>query len=543
MKRRLSAILACVFLISALAACAGNNNGAGNKNNGTANVTQSPSAAPSDSGAGTEQPNTYGDTGGLTLPLVDKPTTITWMLSGESDPNGKLVAQEIEKRTGIKVNFQAFSNSTYQDKLRVTVASGKLPDIFHGLKPAELKQIGGQKAVVAINDYLDILPNFNRMYVEENPWVIKSYGDENGKMYAWPIYNMNRDVNHGLMARMDILKELGLEMWKDTDGFYEVLKAMKAAYPDSYPFASKTKELIFKDLAYGWGIAGDSYPAYYDEASKVWKFASIQPEHKELLDFIKKLYNEGLIDPEFLTDTPDSWTAKMTTDKSFVTWDWIGRLDLFYNQIKDVNPDFDLRYANPIGPTGNIRTLPKIDASWGITVANNANKEAALKLLDYLSSPSGAELVTIGAEGVNFTWDESGKATYPELSDLPTVDINVLNDRYGMWMEGMYLAPDRRSVYYNFTEKEQEAQDMMLSDNKFEPLDPVLNFTDQENARLAEIQTSLEKAAAEFNSKYVLNKAYGNSEWEAWVQNAAKIGVTEYIGIYNAAQERFDSSK
>ena len=88
---------------------------------------------------------------------------------------------------------------------------------------------------------------------------------------------------------------------------------MKEAYPDSYPYASKTKEHIFRDWAFGWGIGGANYPTYYDETAKVWKYATIQPEHKEMLDFMKKLYNEGLLDPEFMTDTDDSWTAKMTS--------------------------------------------------------------------------------------------------------------------------------------------------------------------------------------------------------------------------------------
>lgn len=540
-RKLLSVVLICSLMITILAACGENNKdeAARNNNSATGNEANTPAEKPA---AEESNQNQYGDTGGLKLPLVDKPTKITWMLVGENPVNDKLVAKEIEKRTGITVDFQTFSTTTYQDKLRVTVASGKLPDIFHGLKLAELNKIGQQKAVVAINDYADMLPNFSRLYIEENPWVVGSYGDENGKLYSWPIYNMNRDVNHGLMFRKDIFDELGIAEWTDTEGFYQALKKVKEAYPDSYPMASKTKEFIFRDLAYGWGLGGANYPAYYDEASKEWKYATVQPEHKEMLDFMKKLYNEGLLDPEFVTDTPDSWTSKMTTDKAFVTWDWIGRLDLFYNQIKDQNPKYDLRYANPVGPTGNIRTLPKVDASWGITVANNANKEAALKLLDYLTSPSGAELVTLGVEGVNFNFGADGKPVYPELTDVPLVDIKVLEDRYGMWLEGMYLAPDRRSVYYNYTEKEQEAQDKMVSANRFEPLDPVLNFTDEENSTIAELQTALEKAAAEFNAKYVLDKSYGDAQWEQWKQNAAKLGATQFVETFNSAQKRLDAS-
>ncbi|RJX38778.1 extracellular solute-binding protein [Paenibacillus pinisoli] len=535
-KKLMTIVLALTLVASMLAACSGNGN-----SGGTAPPQSPPPSSDGDIDGG-EAVNPYGDTGGLTLPLVDKPTTLTWMLVSENPVNDKMIVKEIEKRTGIKLDIQNYSSATYQDKLRMTLASGKLPDIFHGLKPSELKKIGQQKAVVAINDYADMLPNFKKLYIDENPSVIASHGDQDGKLYSWPIYNMNRDVNHGMMFRKDIFDKHGIEEWTNTDEFYDALKKLKEQYPDSYPMASKTKEYIFRDLAYGWGLGGASYPAYFDESEKLWKFASTQPEHKQMLDFLKKLYDEKLLDPEFLTDTPDSWTSKMTTGKSFVTWDWIGRLDLFYNQISAENPDYDMRYANPIGPTNNIRTLAKIDTNFGIAVANNQNKEAALKLLDYLTSPSGAALVTLGVEGETFNFDATGKPVYPELTDVPLVDIKVLEDRYGLWLEGMYLAPDRRSVYYNFTEKEQEAQDKIVSANKFEPMDPELNLTDEEIAIVAEYQVAMEKAANEFNAKYVLNKSYGEKEWTAWLKTAEKLGESKYMEVYNAAQKRLDAA-
>ena len=532
-RKYLSIILILSFLI--LAACGSNNNNAANNVNEPAPV-ETPAETP------VEPNDEYGDTGGLTLPLVDKPTTISWMLISDNPANDKLIAKEIEKRTGITLDLQTNPSATFQDKLRVKMASGKLPDIFHGLKPAELKKLGQQGAVVAINDYADSLPNFKKLYMEENDWVIKSYGDEQGKLYAWPIYNMNRDVNHGFMYRKDIFDKNGIKEWTNTEEFYQALVKLKEIYPDSYPLASKTIVNIFRDYAYGWGIGGTQYPTYYDESAKTWKFATTQPENKEMLDFMKKLYNEQLIDPEFITATTDSWTSKMTTDKSFVTYDWIGRLDLFYNQVSSTNPEFDLRYANPVGPTGNIRTLPKVDANWSITVANNENKEVALKLLDYLTSPSGAALVTLGVEGETFNFDADGKPVYPELSDLPLVDIKALENEYGLWLEGMYLNPDRRSVYYNFTEKEQEAQYKMLAANSFEPLDPVLNFTDEETAAIAELQITLQKAAEEFNTKYVLDKNYGDAQWEEWKVNAEKLGASKLADLYNSAQKRFDAA-
>ncbi|MDG0794177.1 extracellular solute-binding protein [Cohnella ginsengisoli] len=541
--KRISGGVVLALTAAALAACGGNNeNGGASASPAASSQAASASASGTASSAASASAD-YGDTGGLKLPLVDKPTTINWMLVGETPPNDKMIVKEIEKRTGITVNFQTYASSTFQDKLKVTVASGKLPDIFHGLTAAELKKLGKQGAVVAINDYANMLPNFKKLYMEENDWVVKSYGDESGKIYTWPIYDMNRAVNHGFLYRKDIFQKNGIPEWTDTEGFYQALKKLKEIYPDSYPYASKSTVNIFKDFAYGWGIGGANYPVYYDEAAKTWKFASTQPESKAMLDFMKKLYNEKLLDPEFITDTQDSWTSKMTSGKSFVTFDWIGRLDLFYNQVKDSNPKYDLRYGNPVGPTGHVRSLPKIEAGWSITVANNANKEASLKLLDYLTSPSGAALMTLGVEGETFNFDANGKPVYPELANEPAVDIKVLENKYGIWLEGAYLRPDHRSVYFNYTEKEQEAQDKITSGNKFEPLDPVLNFTDDETATIAELQTSLQKAAEEFNTRYVLDKKYGDAEWEAWKTNADKLGAAKLAKIFNDAQQRYDSAK
>ncbi|CAM3611677.1 extracellular solute-binding protein [Marinicrinis lubricantis] len=536
-KKLLSLVVVFTMVFTVLAACGGNNN-----NNGGSNGGSNDGGTNTGGNKPTEDVSAdYGDTGGLQLPIVDEPVTLTWMHAGNvTITDEMLVVKEIEKRTGIKVEFQTYSPQTYEDKLRVTVASGKLPDIFNGLKAAELKDIGKQGGVVAINEYADMLPNFSKLYLEENPWVIKSFGDQEGNLYTWPIYQLNREVNHGFMYRKDIFDKHGIEPWTNTEEFYEALKKLKELYPDSYPYASKNTEYIFRDWAYGWGIGGANYPAYYDENEGTWKFAAVQDAHKEMLDFMKKLYNEGLLDPEFLTDTQDSWTTKMTTDKAFVTWDWIGRLELFPNQVKETMPDYDLRYALPIGPTGNVRSLPEV-SDYSLAVANNKNKEVALKLLDYLTSPSGADLMTLGVEGVNFEWGEDGYPVYPELSDLPIVDISILEDRYGMWQEGAYLRPNRKSVYFKYSEREQEAQDMIMSEDRREVEDPILNFTDEEISSLSELQTSLQKAAEEFNSKYVLDKSYGDKQWEEWKAQAAKAGVDEMLEIFNAAQARYDA--
>ena len=121
------------------------------------------------------------------------------------------------------------------------------------------------------------------------------------------------------------------------------------------------------------------------------------------------------------------------------------------------------------------------------------------------------------------------------------MDIKVLEERYGAWVEGMYLNIDPRSTYFNYTEKEQGAQDKINAGMKYEALDPVLKFTNEETSKIAELKTSIQKAGVEFAVQYVLDKNYGETQWNEWLANAQKLGSSELEGAYNAAQERFNA--
>lgn len=495
-----------------------------------------------------EEAPDYGDTGGLILPLTDKPVTLTMLVpTAVLDLEKKFAFQELEKRTGLTLDVQEVPESAYAEKFKVILASGKLPDIMLTGAYKEINKIAeDSNALVAINEHVDILPNFKKVFVDnpEASWALKSYSAPNGNMYMWPKYNSERVVNHGYLFRKDIFDKHGIKEWTTTEEFYDALKKLKEIYPDSTPFVSKLKESLFNRMSYGWGIkvpaAGGRDVAYYNEDEKVWKSSVTAPEFKEMLDFIKKLYNEGLLDPEFLTDTQESWSGKMAQDgKGFVTFDWVGRMDMFREQVKDTNPDYDLRYALPIGPVGQWLTLSKV-SGYGVAIADNKNKELSLKLVDYLTSPSGAELMTMGVEGITFVRESDGSITYPEFADKETISIKDLEEKYGMFTDGTYLRMADDCVYFNLSEREQEAADKMVKHNRLAPNDPILKFTAEEEDKLSELVPPISTAALEFATKYVIEPSYGEAQWNEWIKQAENLKIQEAVDIHNQAQKRFD---
>ena len=488
-------------------------------------------------------PAKIGDYGTLKLPIDTKGTTIRMMCNTDvTTNNDSVVIKELRRRTGINLQIIAVPLASYQQKAKVMIASkDEMPEILHpsGFAQDEINDFGNQGAFAEILQYKEKLPNFKKLYIDEAEerqiaGALKNSMTADGKLYMFPIYDINRDVNHGMLYRKDIFDKHNIPMWHDKDSFLDTLRQLKKIYPNSTPYASKTKTTIVRDLGYSWGLNG--FATYYDETDGKWKYSCTDPKFKEVLDFIQTMYNEKLIDPEFLTATQNAWTTKMTqADKAFVTWDWIGRLDQFSNA--STVPGYDLRYAYPIG--GKVITLGRTGN--GSVVKKGPAELLCLQLCDYLLSDSGAQLITMGIEGVTYTLREDGKADYIGFEGQKGVSINDLESKYGMYIAGVYKRFDRRSSYYDFTEREQEAQDLM--NNKpgggYMPLDPVLAFTPEERDVRTQYESGIGKAAEEFATKYILN-GYGEKEWNEWLEKAKALGTEKVIEQYNKAQDRYN---
>lgn len=521
MKKIISLILVCFMVMGFFAGCANNNQNASSLYNPDLKV---------------------GDTGGLKIPLSENAQKITWSVSSSNNNlNDSYVVKKIKEATGIDLELVILSPSTALEKIKVLAAAHDLPDIVgQGLDSSFADDLCIQGAFAAVEDYIDVLPNFKRTFVDnkENNWIFKSYAASDGKLYGFYGYDFNRDINTGAsLYRKDIFDKHGIKMWHSPETFYQALKQLKELYPDSYPYASKMGEKIFNVWSTSWGLVAQN--VYYNEDTKKWGYSDVQPEYKEMLDFMKKLYNEGLMDPEFVTATQSAWTQKMTLgNKSFVTTDWIGRIPMFKEQTKDTIPEYDLRYGNPIGPDQTMPLASQI--CWARHVSNNDNSETSFKLLDFILSPAGKELITMGIEGETYTIGEDGMAKYNEYPDtVPT--ITDLEEKYGMFVEGMYLSFDRRSCYFQFSEAEQEAQEFAKDPKNMSPRDPELVFTAEEKENKNSLLSALNKAGKEFSVKYVLNNG-GDKEWNEWVKKAEKLGYKDLEKILNDAQKRYDAN-
>lgn len=450
--------------------------------------------------------------------LVDEETTLTLFFTAEGENIGDLwIWDVIREKTGIVVEPICYSTDIATEKFATYIASGELPDISLGMfEHQELVAYGEQGAIAAPSDYLDIMPNYKALLIDDPDMKVlyDEHTTENGKNYQIPRYKFNRDVNHGNMYRADVFEALGIEPWTDTEGFYNALVALKKAYPDSYPLVTGAYQSTLKRYVNNFDL--QDILLHYDYDTKEWSLSPTSDNFKEFLDFFQKLYAEKLMDVEFFSSTSDDMTEALLTDKGFVCNEWIGRMSIINGLAKENDPEtkFDLVYGYPIG-NGKIQQLSLFDAS-GNAVALNDNTEASMKFVDWWFSEEGAEIITIGVEGDNFEWVD-GKPVYPDMEG--DVTINTLFEKYGMWIGGMDARADHRSVYYAYTDHEQAAQDLINENCGYTKYNPAVKVAETDSEEYATLYANLETTTWNFLSNYIVNAGYGEKEWNDFVDS------------------------
>ena len=525
MKLKLKVLLvACTLIVSLMTGC-----------------IKSSDTVENDQGKTQEQVKTasYAKTG--ELPITYKPITLTMLIGVDNPlPKESFVFDRIEELTGIKIIPQHVNQYDLDQRFDLLLAAKNLPDICPvGVERAE--QYGTLGAFVPINKFFDILPAYKEIYDKEG-YIRKNQLSSDGNLYFFATYQSSREVNHGMLYRKDIFDKHGIQSPPDgPDEWFDALKALKEIYPNSTPFVCKTGDVFFRDMYTSWGNSMIDHNNYfgYDHDDDMFKFAPVTEEWKQMLEYLNKLMVNGILDPEFLTSSLDDWSAKMTKEtQSFATYDWVDRMILFHDAVKDRIPDYNLRYGYPMGPTGKHYSLSQVqDGGLGVP-SESKHIEPALQLIDWLYTDDGCREVTIGQEGVTFIRDENGNIRYHELEKVGIEPVmNSLRDEYGLMQ--IYTRMHPECVYFNLHDGLKEGIKMLKDDNRILPYFPRTIFTNEEEEEKLEFYASLKKAAVEYSANVIYGTKNTEEDWDKWLRNAEQLGYKRGEEIENNAYARY----
>lgn len=343
--------------------------------------------------------------------------------------NDSALIKKLNEKLNIKLDLQWIPGASYNDKISVLAASNSLPDVYR-IVAQDYMQWRDKGVFMDVKPFLSSYPNLTKELPEA------AWKELNGKSsyYGLPYYGIPHLFS--LSIRKDWLDKLHLKMPETIDEFYNVAKAFVTQDPDGNGKADTTGFSIVINPNGTFGNASSLMGAFglgNEWDLKDGKLVAMQAQSEELkgfIGFLRKAYAEGVLDKNFLVmKTADArnklWNSQVGIQ--LVNPNEVLRLDL--PNIRKNAPQAELvQLLPPAGPTG-IRAT-QTDGMGQIKVVINKNidpkkQQRILKLLDYLLSDEGYDLLKEGVEGVDYKKKEDG--TFVKLETKETGNLLSIN--------------------------------------------------------------------------------------------------------------------
>ena len=288
---------------------------------------------------------------------TSKSPTLIWLTSVQGGKGPKeipLFDQAVYKLTGIHVKMIKPPGGEYTQKLETILATGEPLDIAY-LNAGEFDKLYAKNPQL----FTPLTKWIQESKVLSNPKIIpasewKRITQTNGQIYA--VFNK---WEQGTMpiVRMDWLRKLNLPVPKTFSDYYNVLKAFTRDDPngdgrnDTYGMAIGYTLYDVSGLFGAYGLQRGLAPDSNGDLYSPWATKAAMPVYQ----FLAKLYKQGILEPNFITNKSSNFRDLFMTGKAGMTWYWAAWVGLFNEKVHAQHPNnpFDAEgIAPPEGPNG-----------------------------------------------------------------------------------------------------------------------------------------------------------------------------------------------
>ena len=466
--------------------------------------------------------------------------------------------KELEKKTGINIEFQHPPTGQDAEQFNLVIASGKFPDIIERDwtnapgGPAKYIKDG---VILRLNDLIkQYAPNLNKVLTDHPDWRRMIVTDE-GDIYCFPFIRSDPYLLTfaGLTLRGDWLDKLGLKTPTTIDEWHDVLVAFKTKDPNGNGKADEIPFTPWKDNSarggfnmYGfvgaWGIGMNWF-----QDKGVVKYGPLEPAFKDFLKTMAQWYKEGLIDPDYITTNLAQLDAKMTGNQLGVavlnTGSGIGK---YIPLMLPKDPKFKMTPAPyPVLKAGDKPQLGQRDnvyAGQGSAAITTANKRVpeTVKMLDYAYGPEGHMLFNFGVEGLTYTMVNG----YPKYTDevMNSPQKLPMNQAMGKHVRSIFNGPflqDKRYMeQYAGLPEQQDAIKIWMQPSNEKQL-PQITPTQEESKKFSTIMAD---ATTRFDEGFnkILQGQLPIDAWDKVVKDLKQMGIDDAAKIQQAALDRYN---
>lgn len=415
MKKRkiLSLLLASSMCVGLLAGCSGSGR--------TAENTES-AAAGADSTAAAQE------AGGSTAAEEDlSPITFEYYnADGKNADWDNPVARAITDATGVtlEVSYPVSSTGDPAEDVALMIANNEYPDLIYAKGSAtDLYEAG---AFIDMTDLIEQYgPNIKKMYGEELEKLKWGEGDDGIYQLSYAGVNAQTLTTGGTcQIQWAAVKENDYKYPTTLEEYEALIKKYMEAHPKTED-GLDTIGITMSASDWHWMItlgnpagfiadaASDNGQWLIDEGYNV-TYKHTSPEEKEYFKWLNRMYNEGILDQDFATQTDDDYIAKVSSGRVVAITDALWH----YNQCQQVlvkDGKVDKTYCGlPVVLNDSqkcaVMLYQGLQVGWGIGITTSCEDPVrAIRFLDFICSDEGQILYNWGIEGENYQLDENGQ--------------------------------------------------------------------------------------------------------------------------------------
>lgn len=327
-----------------------------------------------------------------------KPVRILSNVTGGKDEEEmKLWQQALSEAVGFEVIVERPA-SDYSNVMLQKLKNNEQYDLIYLGQDmvASLVQQGALMDITAMVEASPILGDTSN--------VLASEWDDiriDGKIYSG--FN-KKEVHRAVNINKVVAEKAGIDVTKiepTLDGYYEVFKAMKAVQGEGF-YGLNAVIADAWDLQPWFSSVGIKAGIVYDQAGEMTvPYAS--EAALPVWEWLAKLYKEGLLDPDSLTNKSGDMRNKFQSGMTGVVTDWAAWTGLYNVNAGDQYPAQFEAFPLPgtKTPDGSYM-LARGGASLFSVPVNALNPEGAIKVLEFFATQEGGDLLSIGIEGHDY---------------------------------------------------------------------------------------------------------------------------------------------
>ncbi len=454
--------------------------------------------------------------------------------------------QVIKEEFNIVFERERIPSANSAEKVQLLFAGGEAPELvwFFG-NWNTIRKLGEDGHLIAFNDYLDRLPNYMKWFEDDWDEVKQFVTAADGNIYTLPV-RQHTKASRAWIYRKSAFDKYGLTFPETADELYQALTVIKANDPDQVAIPNR--------WGTGYLLGGFSimyrvqWGAYVDPDTKEFvPYGAVTEKFRNLLTFVRKLYQEGLIDQEFATSTTQQWNERYANGQAYIEYSWANRAewasDLMGDNF-DPNVEWEWSRENIVADPDVEKKLYSRDKGfdiYGRLLTKRLSDEKLDRILDFydwVCTDEGLLKLTYGIEGETYHMVDGKPKFLPHMFEADQAG-QVSAWKYGLDNNILVRNPDVLVELKGPAELEVNDNFVNNPDYTYMP-NLAFIYTEDESKMLADYETVVNDIRNEYVLKFIMGELdpTDNADWKEFKDTIASAGLEKVSKIYTDVYNR-----